>query len=69
MSQPYGEKGIGQTMEKDIVTIVVPKPKSEDIFEFIYHDFGVNKAHGGFMYMGDEIRATRFVLPDLPMEK
>jgi hypothetical protein len=55
-------------IEKDVLSVVVPADRSEELFEFIYHEAGMDLPHGGILYQVDVGRVSEFVLPDLPDE-
>lgn len=50
--------------EKEILTVVVDEEHSEEVFEYIYKLAGINKPHGGLMYMHPLIQSSEYVLPD-----
>ncbi len=60
--------GDGEEVEKDILDVVVPESRSEEIFAFLYEAAEIDSAYGAFMYMGCPIRAVPYVLPDIPAE-
>ena len=68
MGKISSKRGRGEYVEKEIVTVMVPDDRADDIFSFIYHEAGVNKAHGGFMYMHALHKSVPYSLPDLPEE-
>lgn len=59
---------LGNQTEKQIMTVVVPAARADEIFAFIYHEAGINQPHGGLMYVHGLARSTEFALPDLPEE-
>ena len=59
---------LGDQTEKQILTVVVPDDRADEIFEFIYHEARIDRPHGGLIYVTGLDRATPFVLPDLPEE-
>ena len=63
------KKGVGQQMEKDVVTIVVPEERADEVFEAIYFEMGIDHPHGGFLFMGPLHFATLYELPELPAEE
>jgi hypothetical protein len=65
---PLSHRGIGETSEREIVTVSVPNEAAEELFEFIYHAAEINRPHGGIMFMHPLYAATPFVLPDLEEE-
>lgn len=54
--------------EKDILTVVVPNDRQEEIFEFIYECAEIGRPHGGMIYQTNLAAATAYSLPDLPDE-
>ena len=60
---------LGDQTEKQVLTIVVPEDRADEIFEFVYHQAQIGRPHGGLMYMCVLGPATPFVLPDLPEEE
>jgi len=65
---PLRHRGIGETAEKEVLTVRVPAAEADDVFEYIYRVAEINRPHGGLMYMHAAPQATAFVLPDLPEE-
>ncbi len=61
-----GLRGIGETEEKDVLTVVVAPENADDIFEFIYTEAGIGKARGGFMFQGDLAGYVPLTLPEMP---
>jgi len=54
--------------EKDVLTVIVPKEREDEIFAYIYETAGIGQAHGGLMYLTSLSTASVFTLPDLPDE-
>ena len=69
MAEQRGARGIGESEEKDVLTVVVSPERADDIFEFIYHEAGIGKAHGGFMFQGNLTGFVPLTLPELPEEE
>lgn len=44
-------RGVGAEVEKDVLMVTVPAERADEIFEFVYVEAGINRPHGGFMYM------------------
>lgn len=65
---PLRHRGIGETSEKEVLTVMVPAGHADDLFEFIYHTAEINRPHGGLMFMHALRIATDFRLPALPEE-
>ena len=60
------KKAIEVRVEKELLEVVVPAARADELFEFIYEDAGIGEARGGFMYMIALKRDVPFVLPSLP---
>jgi hypothetical protein len=54
--------------EKEILTVIVEAARSEEIFEYVYEHAGINKPHGGLMFMYTLQQSTAYLLPDLSEE-
>jgi len=67
-STPLGKKGAGRQLEKDVLTVAVPKNQADDIFNLIYEKAKIGRPHGGFIYQTKLSMGTLFELPDLPEE-
>jgi len=65
---PLRHRGIGETSEKEVLTVSVPDADAEELFGYIYEAAEINRPHGGLMYMHALQIATPFMLPDLPEE-
>lgn len=66
---PMAWRGVGETTEKDVMDVVVPESRADEVFAFIYEKAGINKPHGGILYQRTLAAATLFELPDLPDEE
>lgn len=55
--------------EKEILQVVVPRDREEELFAFIFDRAGIDQPHGGMMYQTDLAAASLFELPDLPEER
>ncbi len=51
-------------IEVEILTVVVPAKQAKEIFEFIFYEADVDTFHGGFMYQGDLLCASDYILPE-----
>lgn len=52
-----------------LVEIIVPEEDSQEIFNYIFDNAGINNAGGGIMWMGRQILSTLYVLgSDVPDE-
>ena len=66
---PLRYRGIGETSEKEVLTVAVPATQADELFEYIYEFAEINQPHGGLMYLHALLQATRHVLPDVPEEQ
>ncbi|MBI2970285.1 MAG: hypothetical protein HYY36_06040 [Gammaproteobacteria bacterium] len=66
---PLAHRGIGEQTEKDILNVVVPAERSDELLESNYESAHIDRPHGGMIFMHALSGATPFVLPDLPEEK
>lgn len=66
---PLRHRGIGETSEREILTVTIDSKQAEKYFDLIYHRAEINRPHGGLMYMQSLPKATQFTLPDIPEEK
>ena len=65
---PLAHRGVGEQSEKEILQVVVPEERSDEIFDYIYITADINRPHGGIIYLSTLQMATPFVLPDVPQE-
>ena len=54
--------------EKDILRVVVPAARADELFEEIYEHAGVGQPHGGIMFQSTLELASVFELPDIADE-
>jgi len=66
---PMAHRGVGEQSEKEILQVLVPEERSDEIFEYLYTVADINRPHGGIIYLAKLQAATPFVLPDLPQEE
>lgn len=66
---PLRHRGIGETSEREILSVAVPAEEADELFEFIYEVAAINQPHGGMMYMHPMRMGTGFALPELPEER
>ena len=65
---PLAWRGVGEAAEKDVLSVIVPASRAEEVFGFIYEHGGINRPHGGILYQRPLGKSTEFHLPDLPYE-
>ena len=66
---PLRHRGIGETSEREILSVAVPAEEADELFEYIYRQAGIDRPHGGMMFMHPLLTGTGFTLPELPEEK
>jgi nitrogen regulatory protein PII len=60
-------KSMSQT-EKEVLTVVVPADRADELFAFIFETADIGRPHGGLMYQTDLAASSMLELPDLPEE-
>ena len=55
--------------EKEILTVIVTKENSDEIFEYVYNIADIDKPHGGVMYMYSLGKSSEYSLPDISEEE
>lgn len=63
---PFDRSGLPVQVQKEIVTLVVPKKDAEKMFEFVIEHGQINRPGGGVAYQGKLDQSVPFVLPELP---
>ncbi len=66
---PLHHRGVGETTEKAIVTVLIEEERADEIFEFIFYAADINRPHGGLMFQQQLLASTAFTLPDMDEEK
>ena len=67
---PLAYRGVGEQTEKEILTVTVSSEDADEIFGFIHDEAGINKPHGGLIYMSNLDCVSAYSLPeDLPEEE
>jgi hypothetical protein len=60
---PLKYRGVGEQTEREVLTVVVPEERGEEIFEYMYFTAGINKPHGGIILMSS-ILSSEYQLPE-----
>ena len=47
---PHRHRGIDETSEKEILTVVVEADRADELFEYIYFEAEINRPHGGLIF-------------------
>ena len=62
--------GLSGRVEKDVVTVVVPEARADELFAWIYVAAEVGREPGRFLHLGPLAGATSFHLPEgVPAER
>lgn len=64
MYNPLVRRGIGEQTEKEMLTVVVPAEKADEIFEYIYHLADIGEPHHGIIFQSDLVCASPYVMPE-----
>lgn len=56
---------IGSWTEADVLKVVVPAERADEIFAFLYDAGAIGVPHGGLMFQHSLLMATAFELPDI----
>ena len=65
---PILARGIGEQQEKEILEATVAEEYADELFEFMFFKGEMDQPHGGIIYMTSLPRATKLLMPDLPLE-
>jgi hypothetical protein len=60
------KKSVEVRVENEILDVLVPKDRADELFEFIYDSARIGEEQGSFMYMLKLQRDVPFVLPVIP---
>ncbi|MCP3850683.1 MAG: hypothetical protein GY694_10675 [Gammaproteobacteria bacterium] len=66
---PLRHRGVGETTEKAIVTVLIEEERAEEVFEFIFYAADINQPHGGLMFQQPLLANTMFKVPDIEKEE
>lgn len=56
--------------EREVLTVIVPADRQDELFEFIHERAKIGRLHGGLIFQLAAPSATQFLLPeDVPDEK
>lgn len=66
---PLRHRGVGETTEKAIITVVIEEERADEVFEFIFYEADINQPHGGLIYMQPLLANTVFEVPDIEEER
>jgi len=43
--------GFGDQGERDVLEVIVPEDRADEVFDLLYQEAGINKYRGGIIYM------------------
>ncbi len=66
---PLKHRGVGETSERAVVSFAVPADEADALFDHVMEVAGINRPHGGLIYMYGLLASTGAQLPDLPEEQ
>lgn len=55
-------------VEKDVLTVVVPRERTDEVFEFLYFAAGIDERFGSMLLQGAAGPAALMTLPEGPVE-
>ncbi|MBT8115892.1 MAG: hypothetical protein KJP04_10935 [Arenicella sp.] len=64
-----GSDGIGAQQEREVLEVIIPADKADELFSYIYDKVDIGEQHGGIMYMQKVPKVSVLTMPDLPREK
>jgi len=64
MYNPMARRGIGEQTEKEMLTVVVPEEKADEIFAYIYALAEIGEPHHGIIFQSDLLHASNYKVPD-----
>lgn len=62
---PRTHRRAGSETEKEILTVVVPETRADEIFRLLFDVAKIDRPHGGIMFMSRAMQSTRFELPEM----
>lgn len=57
-----------ETTQREILSVVVPAARSDEIFAWLHEAADIDRPHGGIVYVQPLAEATEYTLPDVPEE-
>ncbi|MEE2836079.1 MAG: P-II family nitrogen regulator [Myxococcota bacterium] len=57
------ERRLGDDQEKEILSIIVPNDRADEIFEWVFETADMDRPHGGIVYMIPLSHASLFQIP------
>jgi len=66
---PLRHRGVGETTEKSIVTVMIEAERADEVFEYIFFEAELNRPHGGLIFQQPLLISTALILPELEEEQ
>lgn len=63
MYNPLARRGIGEQTEKELLTVVVPADRADEIFEYIYDLAQIGEPHHGIIFQSDLLCSSAYEMP------
>ena len=60
----FNERRLGDDAEKEILNIIVPLERADEIFEWVYENADIDRPNGGIIFMSNLTHASLFSIPD-----
>jgi nitrogen regulatory protein PII len=62
---PRAHRRAGSETENEILSVVVPGDRADEIFRLVFDVAKIDRPHGGIMFMSRVMQSTRFELPEM----
>lgn len=64
MYNPMRKRGVGEQTEKEMLTVIVPADKADEIFAFIYDLAEIGEPHHGIIFQSDLLCVSPYEMPE-----
>jgi nitrogen regulatory protein PII len=62
---PLAYRSLRTQTEKEVLKVVVPEDRADELFGWIFEQAQIDRPHGGIMYMNALYRSSGCLLPEL----
>jgi nitrogen regulatory protein PII len=62
---PLAYRSLRTQTEKEVLKVVVPEDRADELFGWIFEQAQIDRPHGGIMYMSSLQRSSGCLLPEL----
>lgn len=59
---------VGDSLEKDIIKLNCHNDEADEIFDYLFDIAGIDRPHGGIIFMEELHCSTEYSLPEIPLE-